>query len=115
MDITKQIESIENQIKAYVIKENTTFYNPITWMQRNPQTQLTTATVVTSFSGARRKLFKYSNSYSVTMFFDSTVITSEQLHNIIEKIVDNLKPMNLTISDKIIQEKYIAISFGLEF
>ena len=115
MDITKQIDAIENMIKAYVINENVDFYNPITWMQRNPSKQLSTATVVTSFAGAVRKLFKYKNNYSVAMFVDSSIVTPEQFHNIIEKIVDNLKPINLMVSDKLLQDKYVAISFVMEF
>lgn len=115
MDITRQISSIENQIKTYVVNENIDFYNPITWIQRNPGTGLSTITAVISFAGAAKKFFRYIKKYSVALFIDSTVISSDDLHNIIEKIIDNMNPVNLTISDKIIQEKYIPVVFNMEF
>lgn len=115
MNITKQIKAIEDQLRTSVVNKNVDFYNPISWIQKNPKQALNIVTVVTNFSGAVRKWFKYVNTYSVTMFIDTSIASSDDVHNIIEKIVDSMKPMNLTVSDKIIENKYIAIIFGLVF
>ncbi len=114
MTINRQIEAIEKQLKTF-INGDIEFYNPISWMQRNPNVALKTITVVTNFSGAIRKWFKYANTYSVTLFIDSTSVTPDDVNDIIEKITDNIKPVSLNISDKIIQEKYFAITFHVVF